>query len=698
MFGGEFGPLRVRRLAGVSICLLLALSISRAFFILASENTSPLVVQGKATDFFLHEFPQYRRAIFSQMQVEPSEVFYEATPYFSAPDESSSFVVHTPLAIYSLLAIYAYEYTGNVSYLREAEKIVDALTSLYDKYRWLPDTASISFGTQYLMMAWQKLNEHGFAYPIEQELNYHIGKADISNATDLYWSSAYPSGKATFSTAEQSALFLWLVAYVSSRGIGNYQSDVSRMFHSIERFVGPNGLYKEFLTSETGTLWNSALILGWVLQAYRSSRGSFSKSTLQERVSSLDQGKLPADLGSMVLAGANAILAAPIAIAENTGFNITVGTARYIDTLLTDFDPLNMLSVGESPFYGDSRFTWRVVSFVYGFVLGIFAELGSASLSVPSSYGYSVDNTVYPWANRIILESTFASRLLGYYYFGGPEYVDQINFLYLTNASLPTEWSLMYNSTDSDWHAQSLVRNSNIQSTYDKNLVRVEHSISPTNLNVAITFRKSTFDIYNGIGIVATNGTDYTIYDYNLAQGLGSGHYWFGSTFAIYLLKNSIRQVMLAVVSVVADRLNVVVDPTGKQVSIFVERPSRVVGYLFRFPYRQSLALDAIQLASTGGDPRQAFRIKIDNRRVVDNERLLQQWGTGPSGSGYWPIIVGGTSILSLLALSAGLSLWRIGRRFTMARCLKNGRTNFRSTFRLNLFISPTIKRNSVLQ
>jgi hypothetical protein len=662
--------LEIRKLLGLAICLLLVLGTARTIFVLA--ESTPLVTHGTATEFFLNKFSEYRRAIFSRIQFAQSDIFYEAAPYFSAAYESSSFVVHTPLAIYAVLAVYAYEYTGNVTYLREAVKLVEALTGTYQKYQWLPDSASISFGTQYLIMAWQKLNEHGFAYPVEQELTYHIAHANINNGTDLYWSAAYPSGTSTFSTAQQTALFLWVIAYVSSKRIGNYQSDVPRMFHSIERFVGPNGLYKEFLTSDTGTLWDSALILGWVLQADRSLRGSLSEPVLQARINSLDQGKLPADLGSMVLTGANAILAAPVAIAEASGFTITNSTARYLDTLLTDFDPLNMMSVGESPFYGDARFTWRWVSFVYGFILANFAELGNVALSIPSSYGYSVDSSVYPWANRIILQSTFASRLLGYYYYGGPEYVDQLNFLYLTNASLPASWSLSYDSSDANWHALAQVGDSNIRTTIDKSLVRVQHSFNPVGVNAAITIRKSTFETYNGIGIVATNGSDYDIYDYSLGKGLGSGRYWFGTTFAIYLLKNSIKQYMLGIVNVAAQGLNVLVDPTNKQVSIFIDRPTRVVGYLFRFPFRQSLALDAIQLASSGDDPRKAFRIQIDEARVIENDSLLLQRASALNNGLYWPVVVGGTVILIILVVSATFTFWGLGRRLTRSHPANN--------------------------
>lgn len=232
------------------VCLLLLL-------LCLTENVLQIEIEAKATlsevdQAFMDIFFEYRKYVYSEF--DRREFSYDD---WNLTIGEYQFASHrwTP-ALYAFFATIAYEKTSNMTYLWEAKFFVDGLMyHTYDSWDYA-DTESISlyvrapgsFGMFHVDVYWwwamQKLNEHlGTSYNVTNRVDKAIDYAIVNNSTDLWWTYNYIT-QTRDNVSNTWAPMLGFMSYLTYKNVKNYQSEVEKIYNSIERTRTDNHCYR----------------------------------------------------------------------------------------------------------------------------------------------------------------------------------------------------------------------------------------------------------------------------------------------------------------------------------------------------------------------------------------------------------------------------------------------------------------------
>lgn len=177
----------------------------------------------------------------------------------------------------------AYELTGDETYLAEAKWLADkfvafkgaGLSGDWPSHTWkLYKRASDAGFFHCDVFVWfteQRLNEFGWGdYDVISQVEMAISMATvINNSTDLGWAYNYPtsiSPDLSNYVVNTFAPMLFLLSYLTSRGVKDYSGDIQRIYYSIEKFR-LDDKYKYAFTDTAASLPYTLVTLEYILLA-----------------------------------------------------------------------------------------------------------------------------------------------------------------------------------------------------------------------------------------------------------------------------------------------------------------------------------------------------------------------------------------------------------------------------------------------
>jgi hypothetical protein len=217
-------------------------------------------------------------------------------------DEYSNALSRWTLAYHPLFCTFAYEKTGDTKYLMEAKYFVDALWSTNGSYSVGTYAKSIVITPRNaigglldadipLVWAMENLNLYfGQNYNVVQYVTDMKTVARYNNSTDLAWNSPWYYSSASYGvTFDEEFIVAPFLAYLTYKGVGNYQSDVQRMYHYLERYR-VNHFYpygdKEYPTVERPDL--TLVDMQYIIVAYNYLPSVFNTAHIQDTLNAYD--------------------------------------------------------------------------------------------------------------------------------------------------------------------------------------------------------------------------------------------------------------------------------------------------------------------------------------------------------------------------------------------------------------------------
>lgn len=218
------------------------------------------------------------------------------------------------IAFHPLFLTYAYEFSGDKKYLAEAKYFVDALYGTTTS----PDHTLIIYPTiDYfglldadvpMFWAMQRLNEFfGQSYDVTGWITQVESRARYNTGNDLAWGWEWNDSSTTV-TLDEELFLMSLYSYLDSKGVANYESRITKMYHYLETLRYSN--FYSYGEGETTPLAGlSAVNLVYVLVSRLWNPSIFSDSLIQASLNAYQTTIGDFDDDSFVILGAMTELA-----------------------------------------------------------------------------------------------------------------------------------------------------------------------------------------------------------------------------------------------------------------------------------------------------------------------------------------------------------------------------------------------------
>ena len=199
-------------------------------------------------DLFLELFPKWRTAIHAKFNV--TDVTFHNYPWFGNEPTDKRYY----LTGHALSCLYAYEFTGNSTYLMEAKFFIEYLDQYVDSATEsllfdpsAPTAKGWFFHDIFMWMAKYKLDKLGYYdFDTSKVVSLLWDYANLDNSTDLAWSYFWTQKRADQYVVNTFTAPAWFLSFLTNDGYGDYSENVSRIQNMADRFRATDypGIYQ----------------------------------------------------------------------------------------------------------------------------------------------------------------------------------------------------------------------------------------------------------------------------------------------------------------------------------------------------------------------------------------------------------------------------------------------------------------------
>lgn len=304
---------------------------------------------------------------------------------------------------FAWLLTYAYEHTGDTKYLHEAKWIVDNLESYLNN----PTDKTLIIYPRNTFSGWlwadalhlwtkTRLNEfYGQTYDTASQITYIFSKATVSNSTDIGWDYRWVGGTPDSPAAKTPNPWVWFMAYLAylkSKGLGDYTSQLQRIYHRMNRaYVEANGFYKYSIDDAAANSQYSAWLAEGLLVTDYFQSGIVNATKLQATINRIQYG-VSANFVDYSVCAISGV--AEMAISRGYTLNQRLRTALY---QMLEENPLNDGVVSSANGTGVFGTAWEegmrytLINRLNGFLVPL-AITGSTDRSSYYNRSYYVDD------------------------------------------------------------------------------------------------------------------------------------------------------------------------------------------------------------------------------------------------------------------------------------------------------------------
>lgn len=558
------------------------------FNILLCQNI--VLASSKYSDIFWNFFPVWKQMVYSKLNVTDFNLYDE--PY-SISWEKDYYRERWNLVHTAIFDIYAYEMIGNRTYLNEAKFLVDNLLRYVDKesdaltiYDFGFDQP-IGFSDAFLTVAMHKLNKYGLGnYNITDRVNKILSRANVNNSTDLAWGYIWSdTSKEPEVGVNRMTPFAFMLSYLTSEGVGNYTSEVQKIYHWVNQARLSDNLLGYNIGDTTPSYHYTMVSWYMFLMAYKYLPEAFNATDLRVVLSAINNQAYDKLEQKSALFGYSLALAA-----HQVGFNAG-NLTQLIDPLLNVYD-----FESNTDFFGTHNlYRGHLLQMIW--LLTVTGN--NPSMDIPST------SFTYTKANNRYYFSTFPvswPRVVDHYgvrFELGPGWL--FHFLWPYSVDL----NITYNGS---WVGTATHENINTTVVYDKYLssLSLDATSSPDTMAIGNSYKTSY--------LILENGTVITVWDTESNTGIGNATINLGGNWFAVASKpsNSLKPYTLVAIiytnnqtittNVVKDSYIRVAEMVATKVKLY---------YLYDIYSNTNEIKNAINLVKNGEDPREVFRVDI---------------------------------------------------------------------------------------
>gem|GEM_PF-5341547 len=542
------------------------------------------------SDIFWKFFPLWRQMVYSKLNVTDFSLYNE--PYSESLEKyyyrERWNLVHT-----AMFDIYAYEMTGNRTYLNEAKFFIDNLLRYTDKdsgaltmYDFGGDQPG-GFSDAFLTIAMYKLNKYGLGnYNITDRVNKILSRANVNNSTDLAWGWLWnDTSKDPKVGVNRMTPFAFMLSYFTSEGIGNYTSEVQRIYHWVNRARLSDNLLAYSIGDTTSNYHYTMVCWYMFLMAYKYLPEAFNVTDLQVVLSAINNQAYDK------LGQTSALFSYSMALtAHQVGFDAG-NLTQLIDPLLNVYN----FESGTEFFTSYNR--WR--SHLLQIIWLLTVTGNNPSMDIPStSFSYSEANNRHYFSTFPVAWPEVVDHY-GIRFQLGPSWL--FHYLY----PYPVDLSITYNGS---WVGTATYGNINTTVVFDKyfSFLSLDATSSPDTMAIGGPYATGY--------LVLENGTVITVWDSDLETGVGNATINLGGNWFAVAGKPSNSLKPYALVAIVYTNNQTITTNFVKNAYIRVAEMVATkikLFYLYGIYSNASEIKDAINLVKNGEDPREVFRTDI---------------------------------------------------------------------------------------